>query len=156
MTESPMPHRDPAARPANVGTAVRLMYAALGLSFISFLIDRSWIPVNIAEARWPNWIFFGGVFFILFGLSFLLIYMIGAGKNWVRMIYLVLYILMILSLPFSMKPFLQAVSNAPALGILELVQVVIQGIALVLVFQRDSSAWFKAMKQARADFSMHR
>ena len=147
MTVSSMQHLEPTARPVSVGTAVKLMYAALGLSFISFLIDRSWIPVDIAEARWPNWIFFGGVFFILFGLSFLLIYMIGAGKNWARMIYLVLYILMILSLPLSMKPFLQAVSNAPALGILELVQVVIQGIALVLVFKRDSSAWFKTMQR---------
>jgi len=156
MNVSSMPHREPGARPASVGTAVKLLYAALGLSIISSLIDRSWIPEKIAGARWPEWVLFGAIGLIVFGLVFLLIYMIGGGKNWARIIYLVLYILMILSLPLSIKRFLQSVSNGPALGILNLVQVVIQGIALWLVFQRDSSAWFKTMKQARADLSMHR
>jgi len=160
MNVSSMPHRESGARPASVGTAVKLLYAALGLGVILFLIDlltdRLMIPKNIADGRWPEWVLFGAIGLIVVGVVFLLITWIGSGKNWVRMVFLVLFILGVLSLPLSVKPLIQSFSQAPAPAIVGLVQLVMQGLAIILLFRKDSSAWFKTMKRARADFSMHR
>jgi hypothetical protein len=67
------------------------------------------------------------------GISCLFIYMIGKGKNWARITFLVLNII---NIPFTF-PF----------ELFDIVQLVVVTAAVVLLFQETSSNWFRQMKQ---------
>jgi hypothetical protein len=67
------------------------------------------------------------------GIQWFMIHMIGRGKNWARIPFLVLFIVGI--------PFFIYWGSIP--------QIAVKGVALVFLFQKASSDWFKAMKSAR-------
>lgn len=97
------------AQPSRVATAVKLLYATLGIGIIRsiFLLSRH------AES-----ISFGAVLLTtiaVFGSMWLLIYMIGKGINWARITYCVLFIL---CNPFSVLPIIQTPTHEPTFGVL--------------------------------------
>ena len=64
--------------------------------------------------------------------------MIGKGRNWARITYLVLFIIGVPLIVFAMLQ--------PLLVILVIGQIVVQIIGLVFLFQKSSSDWFNLMK----------
>ena len=143
-----MPNTNQLARPQKVDTAVKLLYASLGLGIISSVL----FPPRLDEVS-----SFGSAlndslfFFFIFGPLFLLYYMIGKGKNWARITFLVFFII---GIPLSIATFplyLLLFSYTPFIdGSLFLAHTGMQLVALVFLFQEESSAWFKAIKQSNA------
>lgn len=75
----------------------------------------------------------------VFAIGWLIIYMIGKGKNWARIISLVGFIL---GMPFVILLLAFSAPN-PIYGFLGLGQMVLPLIALIFLFQKSSSDWFK-------------
>jgi hypothetical protein len=123
-------------RPGKVSTAVKLLYIALGLGFLR----------NVLEASRLSWTGSAGFVMLItlavFAFGLLLIHMIGRGENWARIIFLVAFILII---PFVII-FLAFSAANPIYGLLGLGQILLPIIALVFLFQKPSSAWFRNLK----------
>ncbi len=135
-----MTDREQIARHPKVAVAVKLLYVTLGIGIIRSIIEFS----RQAEASSVGFVLF--VMFFVFGIMLFFIYMIGKGKNWARITFLVLFII---GVPLSILPMIQSLSHYPVSGVLGLLQVAMQAIALVLLFQSGSSAWFTAMKNLK-------
>jgi len=97
-----------------------------------------------AKVASPGFVMF--ITFFVLGIMWFFIYMIGKGRNWARITFLVLFII---GIPFAILPLLQSLAANPISGLLGIGQTVIQVIALVFLFQKPSSAWFKEMKAQR-------
>ena len=128
------------AQPSKVATAIKLLYATLGIGIIRSIIESS----RHAEASSVGFVLF--ITFAVFGFMWLLIYMTGKGNNWARITFIVLFNM---GIPLSILPMIQSLTLNPISGVLGLIQVVMQVVALVFLFQGESSAWFKAIKQSK-------
>jgi FtsH-binding integral membrane protein len=137
-----MSNSEQLAQPSKVATAVRVLYATLGIGIIRSILESS----RHAEASSIGFVLF--ITFFVFGLMWFLIYMIGKGRNWARITFLVLFIL---GVPLSILPMIQSLTHEPISGVLGLVQIVMQVTALVFLFQGGSSVWFKAMKKLKSE-----
>ena len=80
-------------------------------------------------------------FAIILGLMLWLIWMIGRGRNWARITYLILFLL---GLPFSIGPLVQSFSLFPLSASIGLAQMLLQIVALVLLFTGAARRWFSA------------
>ena len=125
------------SRPKKVGAAVKLLYITLGIGVLRSIMEAS----MHAQMASPAFVMF--VTFFVLGIMWLFIHMIGKGRNWARITFLVLFIV---GIPFSILPLLQSLAAAPISGLLGIGQTVIQVIALVFLFQKPSSDWFREMK----------
>ena len=140
------------AQPQKVNTAVKLLYASLGLGIISSVLFPPGLDeVSSFDSALNDSLFIFFTAGLTFGLIWLLIYMIGKGKNWARITFLVFFII---GIPLSIVTFplyLLSLSDTPVIdGSLFLVQTGMDLVALVFLFQGESSAWFKALKQSNA------
>jgi len=81
-------------------------------------------------------------FFVL-GVMGFFIFMIGKGRNWARITFLVFFII---SIPFAAFPLMQSVGANPISGRIGIIIIIIQIVALVFLFQKLSSDWFREMK----------
>lgn len=124
-------------RPEKVGTAVKLLYITLGIGVLRSIMEAS----MQAQMASPAFVMF--ITFFVLGIMWLFIYLIGKGRNWARITFLVLFII---GIPFSVLPLLQSLAANPISGLLGIGQTVIQIIALVFLFQKPSSDWFREMK----------
>ena len=124
-------------RPVKVGTAVILLYISLGIGILRGIMEASML-VQIASPAFVMLV----TFFVL-GIMWLFIYMIGEGRNWARITFLVFFII---GIPFSVLPMLQSLAANPISGLLGIGQTALQIIALVFLFQKPSSDWFREMK----------
>jgi hypothetical protein len=132
-----MENTNQASCPEKVGTAVKLLYATLGIGVLRSIMEAS----RHAQKASLGFVIFVSVFVL--GITCLFIYKIGRGRNWARITFLVLFII---GLPFSILPLLKSLAANPVSGLLGIAQIAIQLIALVFLFQKTSSYWFKEMK----------
>ena len=124
-------------RPDKVTWAVNLLYASLAISILRGIYTVL-NPTKLGSI-------FVGVTLVSFGSYFmwLIIYKINKGKNWARLTYLLIFLL---KLPFFRPTFLSSFTTKPALTVIAFVQVVMQIIAIVLLFRTQSTEWYKQMK----------
>ena len=94
-----------------------------------------------AEVASPAFVMFIAFFGLV--IMWLFIFMIGKGRNWARITFLVLFIV---GTPLSVLPLMQSLGANPISGLLGIVQTIIQIVALVFLFQKPSSDWFREMK----------
>ncbi|PJE81059.1 hypothetical protein COU58_04535 [Candidatus Pacearchaeota archaeon CG10_big_fil_rev_8_21_14_0_10_32_42] len=132
------------SRPDKVSTAVTLLWIVIAVGVISSIFNFS----SLLEIYNASGLGLGGLIFTLyFSLLFLvfLIWKIGQGKNWARITYLVLFIL---GVPFTIYGYLTPTIEVSAfLIILRIAVMIVQIVALVFLFQKPSSDWFKSMKK---------
>lgn len=123
-------------QPEKIKLAIKLLYISLwiGVGF-GILVGLVGVSQQLGIALFSPLIFSG--------IMWLHIHMINKGRNWARIAFL---ILLILGLPFGIPLLLWNMSEDPVTSLVGLGQVIIQLIVLVLLFQKPSSAWFKAMK----------
>jgi len=122
-------------KPKKVQNAVALLYAACAIALIQILFE---ILFGVSHVRW---IVFLAMFGPVFGFVILLIVMVSRGRNWARITCLVLFLLGFIPSTLSL---VRSFSASPFYSLLEIVQAALQITALVLLFHRESSAWFKA------------
>ena len=124
-------------RPEKVGTSVMLLYIAVGIGVLRGIMGASIQAQKVSPA-----VVMFLTFFVL-GIMGLFIYIIGRGHNWARITFLVLFIG---GIPLSLLPLLKSLAANPIAGLLGIGQTIIQVVALVFLFQKPSSDWFREMK----------
>lgn len=114
-----------------------MLWISLGLG----VVRSAWeVPAQAAQSS-LGFVVFVMVFTLMF-IGFF-IWMIDKGKNWARITFLVLFIL---GVPLSIFPLLQSLAYAPISGLIGISQVFLQTIAVVFLFMKESSTWFKLQK----------
>ena len=88
-----------------------------------------------------GWLIFT-LYFTYLLLAFF-IWKIGQGKNWARITYLVLFML---GVPFTIYSYLTSEISTFSI-ILGIAGIILQIVALVFLFQKSSSDWFKSKKK---------
>jgi hypothetical protein len=128
-----------AQKPQPVVTAVNLLWASLAVGLVKMLMDFSNLSA-VAPAAFTNFILI-----FTFALIGFLIFKISAGRNWARFTFLVMFIIGTLPiLPIVMGEF----SRSAVVGALSLAQIGLQVYALLLLFTRPGSSWFRKVVPA--------
>lgn len=78
-----------------------------------------------------------------FGLLFFLVMKISAGRNWARILWL---ILVLLNAPFAIMAYPEAVKRNLITGTLSIIIVLLQLIGTGLLFTKNSNPWFRTRK----------
>jgi hypothetical protein len=122
------------SRPATISNAVKLLYATLGIGALRAILEFQTLSQQIALS-----FFFSVVAFVV-GVMWLLIHMIGSRRNWARITFLITFIV---GVPFTVLSLSQSFSVSPVSGTAGILQIVGQVVALVMLFQTTSNAWFR-------------
>jgi hypothetical protein len=124
----------PSARPANVAAAMKLLYATLGIGVLRSVVEFHGLSEAVpAEFIVTVWV-------LVITIMLTLFHNIGVGRNWARIVFLVLFVA---GLPFSIEPLLLSLSSNVVSGILGVAQMAGQITALIMLFRPDSNAWFR-------------
>jgi hypothetical protein len=121
-------------RPKKVQNAMTILYVTLGIGIVRAVIEAS------ANAQMAGVGFLIFITVLVFAAMVFLIGMIGRRRNWARITFLVLFLLGLLP---SILPLIRSFTLSPISGVLGLAQVVLQVMALVFLFQQESSVWFR-------------
>lgn len=129
----------PIHKPIQVRSAVGLFYLALSLSLIQPFIASS------AMARPPAPVVLAMA--VAAVVTVFLIEFVSIGRNWARIVYLVLTIL---ALPLSLLAFRVHLQHSWLAAVCTVAQLAAHGVGLWLVFSAPGRAWFRAgQKQGR-------
>src|SRR5438552_3372876 len=124
-------------RPREVVRAVQFLFAAIMIGLITAILNLaqriSGAPMIIALL----------IVIGFFGLCYLLIRIISAGRNWARILLLVL---VLLNLPFAVLSDIAALRQSILLGMLSIIIIILQIIGTYLLFTKNSNLWFRMRK----------
>ena len=123
------------AKPAKIRTAVVLMYLVviIGVARTAMTVMRH------IDVRTPDlYIISKGLIYVV---SIFLIYKIGKGSNWSRWTLLVIFAI---AIPLGVLPTFDSIEHNPVHALLGIVQLAAFVVAVFLLFQRQSSDWFKS------------
>ncbi len=121
-------------KPKSIVAARNILYATLFLGVI-----------NWAIAQWTTDLYRGTpvkaivTLIITLLILFLLIKQVGLGRKWARVVLLVLFIAGILIFPWTLPGLFQA--NL-LVGVISLLQAIMDIVALVYLFSKESTLWF--------------
>lgn len=122
------------ARPTPVTRAAQLLTSALILGLIASAIRLAGQASGFQLALWLL------MLIAFLTVLFYLVMKIWAGRNWARILLLVL---VVLNTPFAILAYIAEVRTNVVPGALSLVMVVLQVIATVLLFTSNSNRWFR-------------
>ena len=135
IPEGPLFHK-----PKSIIAARNILYTAFFLEALVFILQQ---VIRDTPARPDISVFFSNG--ILLVLLFFAIRYIGFGKKWARILFLVLFVLLVLAseifIPFLFRTNL-------ALGFLFVLQVLLQVLALVFLYSKNSNEWFNRFNKA--------
>jgi hypothetical protein len=127
--------------PKRVRQAVLLLYISIGIGILKAMIEFPDLPLK------PGYVVpFIGLMAAVNAIWLFLIYMTGKGKNWARIILLVMLALGSL---LMIRHIWQSLTVNPVSGMFNILPTIINIIALVFLLQRESSHWFRQMKANR-------
>lgn len=135
--------------PEKVRIAIRLLYINLALVIPAALVTMTTRRFSESmESLSPGQAlaFTSLMMFFVFIVTWLFIFLIGWGYNWARITWLVV---LILRTPFTLVSLLSQFNESPDTCLFGLAQTGLQIAAFVLLFQRESSDWFREMKRRR-------
>lgn len=127
----------PMRRPAEATRAVQLISASfiLGALRAAFELTQKVAGAYILPAML--------LLLVFFGICFFFVSKIAAGRNWARIIFL---ILVLLGLPFAIIGYIQELRiNLPG-GLFSIVVALLQVTGTCLLFTRNSNLWFRRPK----------
>ncbi len=124
-------------RPREVVRAVQFLFAAIVIGLIT-------ASLNLAQRVSGAAMIFALLIVIgFFGLCYFLIRTISAGRDWARIILLVL---VLLNLPFAILSDIAALRQSILLGTLSIIIIILQLIGTYLLFTKNSNLWFRMRK----------
>lgn len=124
------------ARPQEVLYAFWLTIVSLAVGFVA-------IPLNSEVVRSQLLVFTIIGLVLTFAFTLFIFFMILKGKNWARMLYLILFIS---GAPFAFPAILIAFQKTPVLAVIRLLQISLQMMAAVLLLQKPTRNWFTKLK----------
>ena len=128
------------SRPTQVTVAVYLIYASLAVTIVHSLVDPAIGGQAAAEFVASPFLYLAYAIAVLFPI-FIAIY-IAAGRNWARQLYSVGTFLYF----FYVADLMQGFDDSPVITTLGTIPLLLQIMAIVLLFQGPSSAWFRSNK----------
>lgn len=123
-----------AAKPSSVVLSVRLLWGALALGLVRLLLESP----KLAAA--PNMMTVVGGFVVGLAIYAFLIVMIASGRNWARIVFL---ILTVADLLLSGAGLVSSFGSAPLGASVALAGAVLQVWGLVLLFMSPGKSWFQ-------------
>jgi hypothetical protein len=126
-----------AERPREVTRAVQFLASSLAIGLLNSVFHlaqrTSGVPMFLALL----------IVILSFGLLFFLVMKVSAGRNWARIIVL---ILVLCGIPFAIPAYLQEVRRNVLSGTLSIIIVLLQLGGTYLLFTRKSNLWFRTRK----------
>jgi hypothetical protein len=135
-TES-TPPAAPADRPTVVTRAVWLLYLALLIGFIRAVVTVVRFARGLGGPELFVAISFGVIFF---GLYLFLVTKISVGRNWARIVYL---ILVLVGLPFAIPSYIGELKMSLLAGSIDFMILILQLAGTALLFTSNSNRWFR-------------
>jgi hypothetical protein len=124
-------------RPRAVRKAVQFLASAVAIGLLNSILTlvqrTSGVPMLIVLI----------IVIAFFSLLFVLVMKISAGRNWARIVWL---ILVICNAPFAILAFPEAVRRSVVSGSLSIIIVMFQLIGTALLFAKSSNLWFRTRK----------
>lgn len=130
--------QDTSQKPQSVALAVILLWASLGAGVVKMLLHQFRYASTGSDAVAYT------VIAVTLAIIVFLIVKIAAGKNWARIVFLVLFV--IGTFPMA-AVILDEFADAPFMGALSVAQIGLQAYALYLLFTQPGSAWFRKATQ---------
>lgn len=127
------------SKPPSIGWATTLLWMTVIIGGIAVILDWP----ELTRANSADYVAF--LYLITFALWCFLIRKIGQGKNWARIVYLVL--LVIAALKFS--PAVSEFYEHPLLILIGFGGLAIQAIAMILIFTGPGKQWFPPPQKAQ-------
>jgi peptidoglycan/LPS O-acetylase OafA/YrhL len=128
--------------PKNVARFEVLAYISIAIGVITSALEYQ----RFSTMANPAFILLVQLFvFLIFVLFIWLI--ARRRKNWARWLFLILFLL---GLPFYIPSLAAMIKNNPISGLLSVVQMLIQGAAIFLVFSGDAKEWFRKRQNGQA------
>ena len=125
---------EPVERPRQVGLAAKCLWASIGIGGILLVLDYRFIAGASSAAT--AWIVPAAVL----GVLALFTAAISAGRNWARIVFLVLFV--IGALPYF-AVLAEMFARSKLTASLSVIQLLLQAAAMYLVFTKPGSAWFR-------------
>ena len=132
----------PKQKPTSISTAIKLLYATLVIGALRSMLEWS----RQTQAASPFFVLF--VMLSTLAIIAWLIYKMDRGRNWARITFLIFFIL---GVPLSVLPLIQSLSYSPISGMLGLLQIVLQTVALFMLFGRNARPWFRPAAPQTSD-----
>ena len=126
-----------ATKPREVNWAISLFWASLAVGPIKMAVQWTYL-----RSLGPT-LFIALVLIITIAVLSFFVWKTDQGKNWARITFLVLFVF---GLPFSLSLLRAEFSRSTVSGILSLLQVIMQGMGLWLLFTTPGRNWFKIVK----------
>jgi hypothetical protein len=124
-------------RPKEVTRAVQFLYA-------SFVIGGIRTVFYLAQKLSGSTFLFGILLLlVLLGICIFFVSKIGAGRNWARIIFLVLFLI---GLPLSIPGYIQDLRTNLPHGSVSIIIAILQLLGVYLLFTRNSNLWFRRRK----------
>ncbi len=118
--------------------AIGLLWASLAIGVVKTALDWGYLTSRASAA------FTAFVLIFTFAISAFFIWKTDQGKNWARIVLLVLFLLGIVPYLFIVR---SEFARAPASGILSTGQAVLQAIGLFLIFSNPGKEWFQPRRE---------
>jgi len=124
-------------RPKEVSQAVRFLWIAFAVGIVGMFLQ----PVKVsAPAQWIGMLV-GGV--IAFGLWAWVIVKISQGRNWARIVFIVLALLGLVFSVFALPMTMPVYRARPLNGVVALINLVLEIASLYLLLTAAARTWFK-------------
>jgi hypothetical protein len=120
----------PREKPRQVVWATSLIWITIAMGLLNVVLLPS------VEDATKTWIIVGITFAIIAALTVF----ISLGHNWARIVFLVLFVIGLLPSAVSLP---QVFAQSLFMALLSLLQMLLQGAAMVFVFTRPGSLWFR-------------
>lgn len=135
--ESTSEQKANAERPREVTRAVQFLFSSLAIGLLNAMF-------HLAQRTSGAPLVFALLIVIaFFGLLFFLVMKISAGRNWARIILLVL---VLFGIPFAIPAYLEEVRRNVLSGTLSIIVSILQLIGTYLLFTKQSNLWFRTRK----------
>ena len=126
-----------AERPRAVRRAIQFLTSSLAIGLLASILRLAQIVSGAPM------IFSLLIVIAVFGILFFLLTKISAGKNWARIVWL---LLVLSGLPFAVSAYLQEVRTHVVSGTLSIIVLMLQLIGTALLFTKKSNIWFGKRK----------
>ncbi len=124
------------ARPPEIARAVVLLWTSLLLGVVRLVFD--WRDLTADGAAPVGLMVTIAILTIAVLAGF--VHLIARGRNWARIVFTGLYLL---GLVVSLPDVWSELGTAPIAALVGALQLVLQGVALVLLFRPAAAAWFR-------------
>jgi hypothetical protein len=130
-------------KPLSIVAAKNILYAVLFMEVITWAISR-WRPVAYAAPTAQTII----TIIVTVVIMFVLIKCVTAGMKWARVVLLVLFLLGLFAYAWDFGVLWQ---TSILIAVLDLLQTILEAVALGFLFTRDSTLWFDRVREKAMD-----